>query len=203
MTFQNTAWGKDEQLAASKIQKMINNDNYNYDLIKRSPRGLLYSYTFPSTGLNLVVNSSNPTGLTSFINNVNIFGKNFNNSARLVKISLSDCTFVNNVAGNNDRGVVFKFTHTNPVVEIPPESVGTPGIFEEEIEVVSDFNPVTTLSKQVNSRTQAFEFIIRPNWPNFIFSADVRVRQRATTTPAQGTYQITFGQVAIYDMGAG
>jgi hypothetical protein len=180
---QNINWGVNDYLSASKMRRMVDNDNYNHFLATSSPRGILHSHNITGS---IAISSD----ATVQIFNINpIYSKAFDDSKRFIKIALADCTITDTTAANQRRGVVFEFEYS------------AFGGGQKSVEVISRYGPVRvpvggTAVKQGNWRTAAAEFIIVPTAPDF--SLRCTVRQRASSS---GSISLTAGSIIVYDAG--
>jgi hypothetical protein len=195
MTFKNVSWNKNDQLSDAKFQKMIDNDDYNYSLARKSPRGLLFVYNFPQTSPGLIQVSSNTNTTVPVFSSIKIFGKNIDLSHRMIKVCISDCTINDTSVGSTPvssrKSLLYNFNFQNENLS-----------YFKEIDVFSEFRPFNGSLFQGNWRTQGIEFLVQsPGFssnPDFLVSCSVR---KIETEVSTSVFSITYGTISLYDVG--
>ena len=198
MTIKNVSWNKDDQLSDSKFQKMIDNDNYNYSLATTAPRGLLFVHNFPTVSEFTEVPGTPENAEVTLINNALILGKIIDESDRLIKVCISDCTINDEYNASSRRSVLFDFNFKT-----------TSGTSVKRVDFFSEFRPFTSSSFQANWRTQAVEFLVAAPGPDFQLLVTARQLQTnpffvdVAGVPVLINTPITirYGTISLYDVG--
>jgi len=214
--FSNIVWNKNENLDGYKLNKMINNDNINYQLAIKAPKGLLFSLDFES--LSTASRTMPEVGTSKFITSFNVYHKNLpylkNENdlylKRYYKISLNDMTIddagTHDLSGNftMDRGFFFVFT-------ITPDETTTPNFGVNGAAITTRFGTTLKPGRYVAPfsgasaaprywRTQAGEFIVPMVAHNFKVEISME-KYPNSNSPVNGDYKIENGKIWIEDIG--
>lgn len=226
MSFHNVIWNKNEAVDGYKLNKMINNDNINYQLALKAPKGVLASLdiaTLSSTDRTIAAASTEEVMTTVYVYNKNLpFQKKSDETylKRFYKICISDLTIDDNPSGTvgatgssglirdllgslpADRGFFLKFVITS---SSPPTPAGQSGT------ITTVFGTTLRPGRHVSGlastaaasprywRTQAGEFIVPLVAQAFTMVISI-VKYDNSNNP-QRSYQIDNGRIWVEDAG--
>lgn len=217
MSFQNVTWNENESITSQKIQKMIDNDQLNYSLLARAPRGYLAGVNIEDLAsanrtLNQTSSQVSKTLLSFSLNskdtklNANEFYRNRYLKVCVSEINMSDATTTDRFTSGafinrpNQRAFsfIFRFIRSGYVAELP------------SVIATAVAKPARFTTSGVNSpsvyRTQAFEFIypiiFEPS-EGIRFQVDMKKILGSVTTQSStnNTYTLTSGNIWIEDVG--
>lgn len=213
MGFHNIVWNKNENLDGYKLNKMINNDNINYNLALKAPKGLLSSLDIES--LSESTRTIGTTAASKVLGNIYVYNKNLpvlkrqddSIFKRYYKFCISDLTIRDegtSVEANAsspfypmDRGfwLAFQIKNKNGV-EVSALSTR----FGTTLKPGRSTTSATTVSSPTFWRSQAGEFIIPFEEHSFVVTITLE-KYLNSRTPNDGGYTLLDGRIWIEDIG--
>jgi hypothetical protein len=205
LMFYNVTWNTNEPLTGYKLDKMVANDNLNYSLVNKSPKGQLAnldiaSITQSNRTLNLTTTdgSGNPTYKT--LGSFYVYNKSNVINKRYYKLCVSDITINDTNLSEATSGIpphknfimLFKIIHPLNLEVLL------------QTEWCSNFRPVRSASPYSTNfwRSQPFEFLFSPMFEEtFIedFLVEVQIRKRVAS---HNTFTLISGNIWAEDAGA-
>lgn len=215
MSFSNVVWNKNESLDGYKLNKMINNDNINYNLSLKAPKGTLATFNIES--LSISDRFIDESATTKSLTDLYVYNKNLpslkkadnTNLKRYYKICISDVTIKDTstrllssgLSANFplDRGFFFVFEIFDESQEAAIETTkfGTtlrPGRSVAGLSVSAAASPTFW-------RSQAGEFIVPLEAQ--AFRVAISIEKYANTQSNNGAgYSIENGRIWVEDAGS-
>jgi hypothetical protein len=209
MTFNNVLWNSNDSLDGYKLQKMIINDNNNYQFLSKSSMGYLNDIELST--LTQTTRTLNTNATFKLLSTLNINKKGISNS-RYYKVNIGDITIadpeVNDLVSGapRDTGFVlrFEFYNENSQLVSTTEFLSTLKPARNIVQIFAQTVDPNTVSANTNSspvfwRSQAGEFVWQSSLNSFSVQIHGSVLVARTGLPA---FQLANGRIWIEDVGA-
>lgn len=216
MTLNNIVWNDDESLDGYKLSKMVDNDNFNYSLVMKAPKGYLASLNLATISPKTLISSSDNFTLGE----LNVYNKNIEfptnsddtNITRYYKVCISDIEVNHNTHDSTSvpsGGINFNVPNPSAFVLTFTASLGGSVIATNEFisimrpakqrrtDAPADIRPLSTRFW----RSQAGEFIIPSDKTGF--TLQVQVRRVGGVNASTASFTLISGIIWIEDAGSG